>query len=95
MYPLPEQVMIGKPSTAASIISICDEDNENDWGHGNDAADDKGTCLAMTMVVIFVLPTVSSSGTSVTWDGTSRPCTQTSLSTVNVTEQSRIEVFRQ
>ena len=39
--------------------------------------------------------TVSSSGTSVTWLGTSMPCTHTSLSTVNVTEQSRIEVFRQ
>ena len=50
----------------------------------------------MTMGVIFVVfPTVSSSGTSVTWDGTSRPCTHTSLSTVKVTEQSRMEVFRQ
>ena len=39
MYPLPEQVMIGKPSTAASIISICDEDNENDTDVGNYDAD--------------------------------------------------------
>ena len=36
--------MIGKPSTAASIISICDEDNENDTDVGNyDAGgDDNG-----------------------------------------------------
>ena len=93
MYPLPEQVMIGKPSTAASIISSCDEDNNS--GVGNYDADDKGTGLTMTMAVILVSPTVSSSGTSVTWLGTSMPCTQTSLSTVKVTEQSRMEVFRQ
>merc|ERR1740137_105371 len=41
------------------------------------------------------LSKVICSGTSVTWLGTSIPCIQTSLSTVKVTEQSSMEVFKQ